>query len=199
MGIPSPFDGLHLDREVVCDFFAVFSRFEFALKESGFVRSHRGLIEPAWKRYGSVIATLLTIEPGSPLDEAIDYLCNEPPLFQVGATQWEQCPLQNSNKLEQAIDAIKQVQNNLFHSAKHTPHSLHGRDNKLVKSSLFVLMPVLWPTMKSGMCIYKPVLKLNNFSPQTCFITSSHFLSLQPSFQALIIHDGDLCDLSLFT
>lgn len=143
MEIPSPFDGLHLDRELICDFFAAFSRFEFALKESGFARNHRGSIEPTWRGYASEVAKLLTVERGSSLDEAINYLCNDPPLFQVGAKQWEQRPLQGDSKLEQAIDAAKQVRNNLFHGGKHTPHSPPGRDNQLVKSSLVVLYACL--------------------------------------------------------
>lgn len=143
MEIPSPFDGLHLNRELTCEFFAVFSRFEFALKESGFVREARGLIEPAWRRYAEDLAKVLIVERGSPVDEAINYLCTEPPLFQVGAQRWEHRPLHGESKFEQAIDAAKQVRNNLFHGGKHTPHSPPGRDNKLVESSLVVLYACL--------------------------------------------------------
>ncbi|ROM16902.1 hypothetical protein BK643_13985 [Pseudomonas protegens] len=143
MEIPSPFDGLHLNRELTCEFFAVFSRFEFALKESGFVREGRGSIEPAWRRYAEDVAKLLIVERGSLLDKSINYLCAEPPLFQVGAQRWEHRALHGNSKLEQAIDAAKQVRNNLFHGGKHTPHSPPGRDNKLVKSSLVVLYACL--------------------------------------------------------
>jgi hypothetical protein len=143
MDIPSPFAGLHLDRELVCEFFAVFSRFEFALKESGFDRIVRGFVEPAWRRYAEEVAKLLVVEQGSSLDQAVSYLCDEPPLSQVGAKQWERRPLLGNSKLEQAIDAAKQVRNNLFHGGKHTPHSPPGRDNALVKSSLAVLYACL--------------------------------------------------------
>ncbi|MDH1530444.1 hypothetical protein [Pseudomonas mosselii] len=143
MEIPSPFDGLHLDRELICEFFAVFSRFEFALKESDFVRESKELIEPAWRRYGEYVAKVLTVERGSSVDEAIKYLCTEPPLIQVGAQRWAHRPLHGNSEVEQALDAAKQVRNNLFHGGKHTPHSPPGRDNKLVESSLVVLYACL--------------------------------------------------------
>lgn len=143
MEIPSPFDGLHLDRVLICEFFAVFSRFEFALKESDFVRKGKDLVEPAWWKYGEDVAKVLIVERGSSVDEAITYLCTEPPLFQVGAQRWEHRPLRGNSKVEQALDAAKQVRNNLFHGGKHTPHSPPGRDNKLVESSLVVLYACL--------------------------------------------------------
>lgn len=139
MKIPSPFDGLHLDKGLICEFFAVFSRFEFSLKEAGYCRDVRGLVEPAWRGYAQKAVELVIIEPGSPLDEAITYLCDEPPLFQVSAQRWELRPLYGIGRLEQALDAAKQVRNNLFHGGKHTPHSPVGRDNRLVASSLMVL------------------------------------------------------------
>lgn len=139
MDIPSPFEGLHLDRDLVCEFFAVFSRFEFSLKEAGFYRNNRGQIEPAWWGYAEKVEKLVVIEPDSPLDKAVNYLCDVPPMFQVDALHWEHRELHGGGRFGQAIDAAKQVRNNLFHGGKHTPHSPAGRDNKLVASSLVIL------------------------------------------------------------
>jgi hypothetical protein len=143
LDILSPFAGLHLDRELVCEFFAVFSRFEFSLKETGNCREIRGLVEPAWWGYAEKVAELVTVEPGSPLEEAISYLCDEPPLFQLSAHRWGHRALHGICRFEQAIDAAKQVRNNLFHGGKHTQHSPSGRDNRLVKSSLTILYACL--------------------------------------------------------
>jgi hypothetical protein len=139
MKIPSPFDGLHLDQGLICEFFAVFSRFEFSLKEAGYCREVRGLVEPAWWGYAERATELVIVEPGSALDEAITYLCGEPPLYQISAQRWERRPLRGISRFEQALDAVKQIRNNLFHGGKHTPHSPPGRDNRLVASSLIVL------------------------------------------------------------
>lgn len=143
MDIPSPFEGVHLDRELVCDFFAVFSRFEFSLKEAGFCRNDRGLIEPAWWGYAEKVEKLLIVKPGGELDQAISYLCDSPPMFQVGAHKWEYRKLHGNTRFGQAVDAAKQVRNNLFHGGKHTPHSPPGRDERLVRSSLAILYACL--------------------------------------------------------
>jgi len=39
MNIPSPFEGLEIERELVCEFFATFSWLEFSLKERAIVET----------------------------------------------------------------------------------------------------------------------------------------------------------------
>lgn len=48
--LKDPFRFINVPKDIVCEFFAVFSRFEFALKESGFVREERRAA-PDWKRF----------------------------------------------------------------------------------------------------------------------------------------------------
>mgnify|MGYP001585416829 CR=1 FL=1 len=136
----SPFDGLRIPRDLLCEFFAVFSRFEFTLKEQGFMYVNRnGRAAPDWCGFAASAAASLNVDAGSDLAHAIDYLNNDPPQVQVSAQGWSRLPLRGSTAIERAIDAIQRVRNNLFHGGKHTPHSPEGRDEKLVRLSLLVL------------------------------------------------------------
>lgn len=140
MSIPSPFEDLKIEKELVCEFFATFSRIEFSLKELGYSRNERGVVSPAWWRFTEDIAKDLEVEVGSELDGAINYLCDEPPLVQVGARDWQPHELHGERKIEKAIDAACRVRHNLFHGGKHTPHSPPGRDQKLVESAQTLLL-----------------------------------------------------------
>lgn len=140
MSIPSPFEGLEIERELVCEFFAIFSRVEFSLKELGYSRNERGVVSPAWWRFSGDMANNMNVEAGSELDEAINYLYKEPPLVQVGARDWQPQELHGEGKIEKAIDAACRVRHNLFHGGKHTPHSPPGRDQKLVESAKTLLL-----------------------------------------------------------
>jgi hypothetical protein len=139
MKIASPFKGLQLTEELVCEFFAVFSRFEFTLKESGFIRKNRRPVEPAWRSFGADASNYLTVNAGTDLAEAINYLTSEIPQVQVEIDKWEPTPLHGVSDVDRAFDAIARVRNNLFHGGKHTPHSPPGRDKKLIQASLCVL------------------------------------------------------------
>ena len=139
MSTVSPFDGLRIPRDLVCEFFAVFSRFEFALKESGFISTDRGRAKPNWREFAESVAQSLRVDADPGLAEAVEFFNNEPPQVQVSAEGWESRPLRGTTPIEHAIDAVQRVRNNLFHGGKHTPHSPPGRDERLVRKSLLVL------------------------------------------------------------
>lgn len=141
--ISSPFDGLRIPQDLVCEFFAVFSRFEFALKETGFLIPGRERAEPDWLRFGHVAAEWLNVEPGSALESAIAYLTDEPPQVQTRERGWQPRALNGNTRTGKALDAVCRVRNNLFHGGKHTPHSPDGRDERLVRCGLTVLMACL--------------------------------------------------------
>lgn len=139
----SPFDGLQIPRDLVCEFFAVFSRFEFTLNESGFVSANRyGRATPNWSRYCEKISAALSPNGNEPLAAAIDDLISDPPQVQIAqgnTTIWQAVPLRGNTEIELALDATQRVRNNLFHGGKHTPHSPPGRDERLVRAALVVL------------------------------------------------------------
>jgi len=137
----SPFDSLQMPRELACEFFAMFSRFEFALKECGFLYVNRfGRAAPDWDGYSKHAAVHIKVDNDSELAEAIRYLNKEPPQIQVSATVWDATiGLRGPEPIGTALDAVQRVRNNLFHGGKHTPHSPPGRDEKLVRFALCVL------------------------------------------------------------
>ncbi|OOE39100.1 hypothetical protein [Salinivibrio kushneri] len=140
MNIPSPFEGLEIEKELVCEFFAVFSRLEYSLKELGYCRTRHGVVHPAWWRFSEEIAQNVHVKVGSELEKAVNFLCSEPPLIQISAQEWQFQELHGEREIEKAIDAACRVRNNLFHGGKHTPHSPPERDQRLVESAQTVLL-----------------------------------------------------------
>lgn len=139
----SPFDGLDIERELVCEFFAMFARFEYAMKATHYCWDDRGRAAPDWKelalKLGDGIERAVS-EP--PARELIDYLLSEPPQVQNfvnGKAEFQAKKLSGTNLGTKAIDGAKRVRNNLFHGGKHTPHSAPERDTKLIKAAIAVL------------------------------------------------------------
>lgn len=135
------FDGLDIPPELIVEFFLVFSRFEFALKDIGYSRPNRyGVATPDWDRFrDEAIQWFRELAAGSAELDAIDELLAEPPRVQVGPRAWETRPLRSPARVGQALESAQRVRNNLFHGGKHTPHSPKGRDEILVRSALTVL------------------------------------------------------------
>ena len=139
----SLFASLQMPQPLACEFFAVFSRFEFALKECGHFYVHRGHASPDWRTFATTIAETLHVTPESDLYEAINFLNTEPPQVQVSARDWRPVALFGTTPIATAIDAAQRVRHNLFHGGKHSPHSPPGRDERLVRAALTVLMACL--------------------------------------------------------
>lgn len=139
MSSPSPIDSLQVPPALAFEFFAVFSRFEFALKESGHVRVNRNRhAAPDWDGFAAV--AILQAPAGSELALAVNFLNREPPQVQTSAHGWDPVPLRGTAPVATALDAAQRVRHNLFHGGKHTPHSPPGRDEALVQAALTVLL-----------------------------------------------------------
>ena len=143
MDRPSPLDNINVPKELVLEFFAVFSRFEHALKSRGFVFNDRH--DNALVDWGKFIreATPWFENPREDVAESVNYLVNEPPYRQVmqhQSIEWERrnYPAGTPNAAL-ILEAVKTVRNNLFHGGKHAPHSPAGRDERLIRSCLDVL------------------------------------------------------------
>ena len=143
MGASPSFASLKMPESLACEFFAVFSRFEFALKESGYFYVHRSRASPDWRTFAAATAKTLNITSSSKLSDAIDFLNAEPPQVQVSAHDWQAVPLSGSAPIATAIDAAQRVRHNLFHGGKHSAHSPPGRDEQLVRAALEVLLACL--------------------------------------------------------
>jgi len=144
MALNDPFDRLEMPRDLASEFFAVFSRCEFAMKETSYRRADlSGLAAPAWQKLAGDAAGWLTVDAGSELAQAIDCLTQPAPQVQTFSDGWQARPLAGANVVTQAVNAAVRVRNNLFHGGKHTPESAPGRDERLVRSALVVLIAVL--------------------------------------------------------
>ena len=136
----SPFEGLQMPHELACEFFAVFSRFEFALKDCNYYYVNRfGRAAADWLTYYTHANATLKVDGDTKLADAVHYLNSEPPMVQTAPAAWVNNPLRGPIPVGTALDAANRVRNNLFHGGKHTPHSPPGRDEKLVRSALYLL------------------------------------------------------------
>lgn len=158
----APFSGLQ--SNLIFDFFAVFSRFEYALKTTpGFLAVKRQMTddqyhEANWDRFVRDTETHFTseIQAGSEeFRDAIRYLMIEKrPKKEVAireGSRWritfEPSVSDKSTDWGKTIDYIKRVRNNLFHGGKYYPEPLDepGRDGDLLWHCIVVLRTsVVW-------------------------------------------------------
>lgn len=104
-------------QELVYAFFLQFSRFEFSLKESGYVKAgSRDSAEPDWKIFIEQYSDSYT------LDEVEKELMAKPPLKQVYRNEkisWVDFDFpEQSTQLNNLVFALKTMRNNLFHGGK---------------------------------------------------------------------------------
>lgn len=139
----SPFEELQIDPAEVCEFFAVFARFEYAMKASRYCGHDRhGNAVPDWRSLKANLGGPICEMHIDVIDKAIDYLLDDPPQVQKvvdEGPQFQPVPLDGDTVGAKAIEAAKRVRNNLFHGGKHTPHSPPERDTKLLRSASAIL------------------------------------------------------------
>lgn len=133
-----------LDYELVVHFFSVFSRFEHALKMSGYLRNGE-LACPAWRRFALDMAGNLSPLPSKKLKESIAFLNEQPPKKQLSSLEWVENPppIECVNCDSKAIIAATGVRNNLFHGGKYKQTD-PARDEKLILSALDVVLGCLY-------------------------------------------------------
>lgn len=143
-----PFRHLHMPRELACEFLAVFSRMEYALKATpAYAGGDENRVDALWDRFANEINDALEAIPREDKEfwEAVDYLNIHPPrkqVFQDGALTFkDQVIDQNQRKAQQTLLMVRTVRNNLFHGGKHYPdgEQEQGRNERLVRYSLEIL------------------------------------------------------------
>ncbi len=139
-------------------FFLIFSRFEYALKRSGYVKDG-GYLQADWEKFGDDIIDAFESQKCEQLLEAIDYLNKCPPRRQVlkdNKLSWK--PLTNrNNDIRWLITVVKTVRNNLFHGGKYPsgPITDPSRDEQLIKHSIIVLKHLLYSSEKVKIAYFK--------------------------------------------
>ncbi len=131
------------------EFFVIFSRFEYALKQAGFVRGNNH-VQPDWNRfaeqYGEVFGN--RAQNNQSVREAIRCFRQEPPRRQVlrsGQLGWEHTQEdqqimrgEREPTLPWLTIMVRRFRNNLFHGSKKMFDDRH-RDLDLLEAS-FVLL-----------------------------------------------------------
>jgi len=147
--------GTRVDRDLLLDFFLTFGRFEYALKNGGYLVRHvenpqcPPSAEPDWDRFATSLRAVFDPSKSEELTEACRYLSESPPNKQVivnGACAWE-TPVRDPNlsRIEFLLRMVRCVRNNLFHGGKHSieAHETTERTEILLRSCLTVLSACL--------------------------------------------------------
>jgi len=141
---------LAVDRERVLNFFAYFSRFEYSLKRSGFLKPGNKA-EPDWDEFAnSIRGHFAKIQDATFLD-AVTFLRAEPPKTQVvrgNDLDWAEAIRGKGEHDERyTLRLISIVRNNLFHGGKYPyPNGSMpdaGRNRRLLEAALTVLSQCL--------------------------------------------------------
>ncbi|MCZ2340765.1 MAG: hypothetical protein LC104_03090 [Bacteroidales bacterium] len=139
--------GLVTDRDLVFTIFAVYSRFEYALKRTNFLKA-RDKAEPDWDKYSNSIRGQLLVVDNAEFRQAVRYLFAEPPKTQViaadGQLKWQPTTRgQGETDERYLLRLVGTVRNNLFHGGKYPdpfgPVPDVGRNQQLLESSITVL------------------------------------------------------------
>jgi hypothetical protein len=130
--------------EAATTFFALFSRFEYALKKCGFMSNEKNA-KPDWHkltRKGNVAALFETLHA----DAGVQILFADPPGKQIlrdGVLSFEtKDSIVKPTDMAGLCDAVKRVRNNLFHGGKDQA-GWQRRDEDLCLASTIVLKTVL--------------------------------------------------------
>ena len=143
MTLKDPFEHLAVQRDLVTEFVAVFARCEFAMKETSYRRDEHGIAAPAWRKLQADARAWLEVEEGSELHDAIEFLRSHPPKIETFAAGFQPEPFKQADPIAQAIESATRVRHNLFHGGKHHGEQEVGRDERLVRAALVVLLAVV--------------------------------------------------------
>jgi hypothetical protein len=129
------------EADLVFDFFVVFSRFEFVLKRSGFLKGNEDKAEPDWDKFCNKVSEKFDKTASSEFQQACEYYTTQPPKKQIvrdGDLVWkENVQGKGESEFRWIIRSVKTVRNNLFHGGKF-PYSL-TRDTDLLFYGLVIL------------------------------------------------------------
>lgn len=122
---------------MVCDFFATFARFEYALTRGGVLTGEIGdQAEAHWDRFANALGDpfLLTMRTAP----QADVFFTDPPkkLFVIGDDEVEFRRTADVETCPDLFVLLRRVRNNLFHGQKVL---FDDRDSQLIEAALFVL------------------------------------------------------------
>jgi hypothetical protein len=139
-------------KNTTFNFFVIFSRFEFALKEAGFINNNGegGSVEASWdkfiKKYKKQYVVkheflnsfdYLTKNTTAPNKQVIQVIAED----ELKAIWRNQSIDPHAPELKKVIDSIKIVRNNLFHGGKYGHKSWNDKERtqKLIEHSIIAI------------------------------------------------------------
>jgi hypothetical protein len=133
-------------QSLINEFFITFSRFECALKATGFATGDFERVNPNWDAFTASIRNSFENEIKSEsIKTAINYLQNNPPRIQNlinGQLGWRERVFQPNDPLVKQLSlSIKDIRNNLFHGGKFNGYYQEdlSRNFYLLKHSIEIL------------------------------------------------------------
>lgn len=110
-------------QNLINEFFVTFSRFESALKATGFANGDIYRVNPNWDTFtASIRDSFDDVEKPEYLTTAIEYLSNHPPRvqnYENGQLGWYGRDFQQNTPLINRLSLlIRDIRNNLFHGGK---------------------------------------------------------------------------------
>jgi hypothetical protein len=172
------FRHLTADRDLVYLFFAVFSRFEFALKQARYFYVGKDGKEvdatPDWESFANDLNEEFKPEERADLRAAVAYLNNQPPAKQVvygNKLEWSRLPSRTTANLNVLLADVRRTRNNLFHGGKSgsPPNSDKDRNNELLRSGLQILAACLDLSQQHGQPGQPGQPEQKLYSLSTCF------------------------------
>lgn len=136
---------LKINKELVLDFYLTFSRFEYALKNSGFARGNENFVEPNWNEFALSLKDKFNKNANKILLEEASYFLEEPPLQQVllrDGLAWSGGIMPDHlSEIEKLLRLVNRVRNNLFHGGKHSMEDFEQKERTehLLKCCLIIL------------------------------------------------------------
>jgi hypothetical protein len=136
---------VRINRNLILEFFLTFSRFEFALKLTGFAKGNEERVDPNWEAFAASVRGSFDRNHNPALTRFCDLLDVNPPRKQVlvdGKLAWSTSPPQaGDSDAERYIGLVKRVRNNLFHGGKYNAelHEEIARSEDLLRGSICLL------------------------------------------------------------
>jgi hypothetical protein len=140
-----PFDNLEVGGSLPFAFFCVFSRYEFALKEAGFLTSieAEANAKADWSCFSKCVQAEYSRNQEQAFVKAVACLLDKPPKKQIvkgdGSLGFRK-PTETRRDIDWVLTLVCRVRNNLFHGGKSSEREFYSeRDGILMRSSLIVL------------------------------------------------------------
>ncbi len=118
------------NKQLIFEFFLLFSKFEYALKIVGFHKGD-GDARPNWIKFAESIKNDFDKESNDELLESVNYILTNPPKKQIikdDVLIWLDNPPDSSSEIDLLLQYVCRVRNNLFHGGKYKDIYLKQED-----------------------------------------------------------------------